>query len=120
VGTGLRVKPASGKWIPSHPLAAKPRPRYGGGKHALPLHSEEDVRVPLEKLQRSRKPLCVVKAYRGFESLPLRLLNRYPYGYRGIGKHARAIELRLRIRSRPPESTVVGQAGRTGGGQPQR
>src|SRR5437868_13566866 len=27
-------------------------------------------------MRRSRKPLCVVKAYRGFESLPLRLLSR--------------------------------------------
>src|SRR5829696_2613204 len=40
-------------------------------------------------MRRSRKPLCVVKAYRGFESLPLRLdgngmtrLPAHPNAYR--------------------------------------
>jgi hypothetical protein len=41
--------------------------------------------------RRSRKPLCVVKAYRGFESLPLRPVNRAkreaaaPPGHGAIG-----------------------------------
>src|SRR6185437_15478883 len=43
-------------------------------------------------MRRSRKPLCVVEAYRGFESLPLRSPSRDPaprQRFHGVDRHSR-------------------------------